>query len=537
LIEPSGDLLRNRGVETSTDIDTPATPPREDPDQARLSLPRAVLIGVLSVAAALAAGHLVAGFVGPTASPLIAVGNSAIDLTPLWLKNFAVSTFGTWDKFVLLMGMTLVLLVVAAAAGILSRTKPWPGVTLAMTVGVLAFIAVLNRPDLGQLGILAPAASLLVGVLVFRWLHMVSLVPPAELDESRRRFMRTTAGVAVGAGVIGAGGELLAKRVDVEGSRAAVGALTPADPAPALPSNPDFAANGTPRFITSNRDFYRIDTAFTIPRMRAEDWRLRIHGLVDKEVSFGFSDIRNRRLIERPVTLTCVSNEVGGEYVSTANFIGVPLRELLLEAGVKPGSDQLMSTSIDGFTAGTPTEAMLDPNRGAMLAIGMNGEPLPIEHGFPARLVVPGLYGYISATKWVVDLELTRFDQKQGYWIPRGWAAKAPVKTQSRIDSPGGFADLPAGQVTVAGVAYAQYVGVRKVEVRVDGGGWQEAELADEVSVNTWRMWRARIDVGKGEHRVEVRATDNTGYTQTEQRSRPDPDGATGWHSVIFSTN
>jgi hypothetical protein len=269
--------------------------------------------------------------------------------------------------------------------------------------------------------------------------------------------------------------------------------------------------------------------------VKAENWRLRIHGLVDREVSFDFNDIRRRRLIERPVTLTCVSNDVGGEYVSNANFIGVPLRELLLEAGVKPGSDQLMSTSVDGFTAGTPVDALLDANRGAMLAIGMNGEPLPLEHGFPARMVVPGLYGYVSATKWVVDMELTRFDEKQGYWVPRGWSARGPIKTESRIDRPHGFETVRAGQVTVAGIAWAQFVGVKKVEVRLDGGEWREAELATEVSVNTWRMWRTTVDVPRGEHRVEVRATDNTGYTQTEDRVPPAPDGATGWHSVLFT--
>lgn len=524
-------------METTTDT---AATESSQPAAARLSLPVATLIGVLSVAAALAAGHLVAGLVGPTASPFIAVGNSAIDLTPLPLKDFAVRTFGVYDKLVLLLGMAVVLLVVAAVAGVLSRTRPWPGVTLATAVGLLGFVAVLNRPDLGQLGILAPLASLLAGVLVFRWLHGVALeraVGEPVYNDSRRRFLRTSAGVAVGAGVLGGGGQLLADRIDVEGSRAAVGALVPADAAPPVPAGADFAAQGTPRFITSNRDFYRIDTALTLPRVRAEDWRLRIHGVVDKEVSFDFSDIRNRRLIERPVTLTCVSNEVGGEYVSNANFIGVPLRELLLEAGVKPGSDQLMSTSVDGWTAGTPVEALLDANRGAMLAIGMNGEPLPIEHGFPARMVVPGLYGYISATKWVVDMELTRFDQKQGYWVPRGWSAKGPIKTQSRVDSPRGFRTVPSGKVTVSGVAWAQYVGVRKVEVRLDGGEWREAELATEVSVNTWRMWRATVDVPRGEHRVEVRATDNTGYTQTDERVPPAPDGATGWHSVLFTAN
>jgi DMSO/TMAO reductase YedYZ molybdopterin-dependent catalytic subunit len=221
--------------------------------------------------------------------------------------------------------------------------------------------------------------------------------------------------------------------------------------------------------------------------------------------------------------------------VSTANFIGVPIRELLLDVGVKPGSDQLMSTSVDGFTAGTPVDALLDERRGALLAIGMNGEPLPIEHGFPARMVVPGLYGYISATKWVVDMELTTFDAKQGYWIPRGWAARAPIKTQSRIDNPRAQSTVPAGRCAVAGVAWAQTVGIDKVEVRVDGGPWQEAELATEVSVNTWRMWRATVELDRGEHWLECRATDRAGNLQTGQRAAPAPDGATGWHGVVCS--
>lgn len=513
----------------------------EPSEPRRLSVRVAALIGVLAVGAALAAGHLVAGIVGPTASPFIAVGNSAIDLTPLPLKNFAVRAFGTNDKLVLLLGMAVVLLVVAAVAGLLSRRRPWPGVALAVVVGVLGFVAVLSRPDLGQLGIVAPAASLLAGVLTFQWLHGLALRragEPAEeapADPTRRAFIRASAGVAVGAGVLGGGGQLLADRVDVEGSRAAVGTLTPAAPTPGVPVGADFAGNGTPRFITSNRDFYRIDTALTVPRVRAEDWRLRIHGLVDKEVSYGFNDIRNRALTEKPVTLTCVSNEVGGEYVSNANWIGVPIRDLLLEAGVKPGSDQLLSSSVDGFTAGTPVDALMDANRGALLVIGMNGEPLPQEHGFPVRMVVPGLYGYVSATKWVVDWELTRFDQKEGYWVPRGWSAKGPIKTESRIDSPRGFDDVPAGRVTIAGIAWAQFTGIEKVEIRMDRGAWQTAELATEVSQNTWRMWRAGVEVGRGQHRVEVRATDRSGYTQTENRADPAPDGATGWHAVIFN--
>jgi DMSO/TMAO reductase YedYZ molybdopterin-dependent catalytic subunit len=258
---------------------------------------------------------------------------------------------------------------------------------------------------------------------------------------------------------------------------------------------------------------------------------------VAKELSVDLAAIRGRPPVERPLTLTCVSNQVGGEYVSTANFVGVPIRDLLLEAGVRPGSDQLLSTSVDGFTAGTPVEALLDEKRGALLAIGMNGEPLPVEHGFPARMVVPGLYGYVSATKWVVDWELTRFGEKEGYWIPRGWSVRAPIKTQSRVDSPQDGATVPAGRVVVAGIAWAQTVGVDRVEVRLDEGPWQSAELAAEVSLATWRMWRATVQAGPGQHKVEVRATDRTGRAQTDERTAPAPDGATGWHTVRFTAS
>jgi hypothetical protein len=268
--------------------------------------------------------------------------------------------------------------------------------------------------------------------------------------------------------------------------------------------------------------------------LSAQSWSLRIHGMVDKEVTFSYNDIRNRKLIERPVTLTCVSEPVGGPYISTSNFIGVPLRDLLLAAGVKPGAQQLFSTSVDGFTVGTPLDVLLDPNRGAMLAIGMNRQPLPVEHGFPARMVVPGLYGYVSATKWVVDMEVTTWD-KQAYWVPRGYSQQAPIKTESRIDKPQSFANVSPGAVTVAGIAWAQTKGIAKVEVRVDGGPWQSAQLSTEVSKNTWRMWRTTVQLRAGSHRVDSRATDDTGYTQTSVAANEIPDGATGWPSVTFT--
>jgi DMSO/TMAO reductase YedYZ molybdopterin-dependent catalytic subunit len=501
-----------------------------DPPAARLPRGRSVAVAVISLLAALGAGHLVAAFVGPSASPYVAVGNWVRDISPHPVVEWAKNTFGTADKTVLFIGVTVVIAALTVIAGLASRTRPMPGLLIAAAQGVLGFVAVLTRPDLGQLGILAPAVSMVVGLVVFSWLHGKAW-PVAQNREDRRAFLRTGAALVIGAGAAGVVGQLSGNRVDVEQSREQVGRLTPASPAPKLPPGADFASSGSARFITANRDFYRIDTALTLPRMSAQDWRLRIHGAVDRTAEFTFADIRDRALIERPVTLACVSNEVGGGLISNANWIGVPLRDLLTEAGVKPGADQVFSTSVDGFTAGTPVDALLDPDRGAMLAIGMNGEPLPQEHGFPARMVVPGLYGYVSATKWVVDMELTTFAEKQAYWIPRGWSAKGPIKTQSRIDNPQDGTTLAKGRNTIAGVAWAQTIGIQKVEVRVDDD-WHEAELSTEVDVNTWRMWRLTVDLGPGSHRLAVRATDKRGHTQTDAQAPPAPDGATGWHTI-----
>lgn len=483
---------------------------------------KAALTGLLAIIAALAAGHLVAAFVGLSASPYLAVGNAAIDLTPSWLKDFAVTTFGTYDKLVLLTGMALVLAGLGVAAGLASRRSATPGSVVAVVLGIVGVAAVLTRPDVGQLAVLAPLASLAAGLYVFRFLHK-----EAEPSETRRDFL-VTAGLAVAAGVAG---QLFGSRTDVEGSRRAVGDLTPRTKAPEIPIGADFVKDGTPSFITSGKDFYRIDTALSVPRIRAEEWALRVHGMVERPMVLTFEEIRQRDLVEETVTLTCVSNEVGGPYISTGKFVGVKIGDMLREAGVKAGADQLFSTSDDGFTAGSPLDYVLE--RG-MIAIGMNGEPLPAEHGFPARLVVPGLYGYVSATKWVTDLNVTTFAKEQGYWIPRGWAARAPIKTMSRIDRPKGFARVQ-GKTVVAGTAWAQPKGVAKVEVRADGGAWQEAELGADVSDSTWRMWRIELDLKPGNHSVECRATDKSGYTQDQARLDPVPDGATGWHSISFS--
>jgi DMSO/TMAO reductase YedYZ molybdopterin-dependent catalytic subunit len=519
----------------------------------RLPWQAGALIGVVSIGAAVAAGQLVAGFVGTEASPYLAVGDAAVNMTPGWLKDFAVSHFGTNDKLVLLSMMGLVILVLGALAGVLSKRTATIGTAFAVVLGVAGTFAVLGRKDLGQLGVLAPVASLLAGSLVFRLLHRLAMewaetrdyyhYPPAGEDrhagyddpagDSRRKFLVSTLGVAVGAGVVGITGEVLTNEHNVEGSRAAVGTLVPTS-RPTVPAGADFARNGTPTFLTDASNFYRIDTALTVPQVRTQDWSLRIHGMVDHEMTFDFADIRNRRLTERIITLCCVSNPVGGPYISTARFEGVLMRDLLAEVGVHPGADQLLSTSIDGYSAGTPIDTLTD-DRGAMLAIGMNGQPLPVEHGFPARIVVPGLYGYVSATKWVVDMELTTFAAHQGYWVPRGYSQQAPVKTESRIDTPASFAKVAGGSVVIAGIAWAQTKGIKKVEVQVDNGPWRPAMLSTEVNVNAWRMWRIFVDLPSGQHTVRSRATDDTGYTQTAQTADPIPNGASGYPSVTFN--
>ncbi|GAB2748121.1 molybdopterin-dependent oxidoreductase [Amycolatopsis magusensis] len=509
----------------------------QEPATARLPALVSASLGVLALLAALAAGHLVAGFISSNASPYLAVGNGAIDLTPVGLKDFAVRTFGTYDKLVLLLSMAVVMALVSAAAGLASRRSAVPGAVVIGLFGVVGIVAVAARPDLSGVAVLAPVASLLAGVAVFLWLHGKLRASRVESSDgpSRRSVLFAGAGVVVGAGVAGAAGQALAGTRDAASSRANVGALVPARTAPAIPADADFAKLGTPPFLTPNKDFYRVDTALSVPQLRTEDWSLRVHGMVEDERTFSYADIRDRPLVERTITMTCVSNEVGGPYVSTANFVGVDLADLLTEAGVRPGAEQLFSTSVDGWTAGTPVAAALDRGRGAMLAIGMNGEPLPVEHGFPARLVVPGLYGYVSATKWVVDLEITTWAARRAYWLDRNWAEQAPIKTQSRIDFPKGFETVPAGKVRLGGIAWAQHTGIDRVEVRLDRGPWQEAMLSKEVNLDTWRMWWHELEVPQGTHQVFCRAVDKTGYVQTEDRAGTVPDGATGWHTLSFS--
>jgi DMSO/TMAO reductase YedYZ molybdopterin-dependent catalytic subunit len=528
-------------------MSTAEAPDRPAPTAAQgIPLAWAALVGVLSVGAALAAGQLVAGLVSPASSPYLAVGDTVVRLSPHWLTEFAKAAFGTADKPVLLAGMAVVIAVVAALAGIASYRHPGPGIAVVSGLGVLGLGAVMFAPNFAPLDMLAPTAALVVGVWVIRWLHGLALAaaqhsdsPSERVEGLTRRALLARSAAAVGVASLAGGAVGLWLGRGVADSRGAVTARLAGAPlagrAPAIPATAAFPELGTPTFLTSNADFYRIDVALRVPALAAEDWSMRIHGMVDRELTLSFDDLLSRPLVERPVTLTCVSNPVGGDLISTATFTGVDLRELLLEAGVRPGADQAFSTSVDGWYTGTPVDVLLEPGRGAMLAIGMNGEALPAEHGFPVRMVVPGLYGFVSATKWITELELTTFDAKAGYWLQRGWAERAPIKTQSRIDSPRGFASVPAGRVSVAGIAWSQPTGIGRVEVSMDGGPWREAELATEVSGDTWRMWRADFDLAPGSHTVQSRATDADGVTQTEMSAEPVPDGASGWPDVSFS--
>lgn len=495
------------------------------------------LIGLITAGVAIGTAHLVSGIVNPQASPVLVVGQSAIDATPEWLQSFAIRTFGENDKTVLLGGIGAVLLVVAVLLGIASIRRPWIGLSSLVAFGMLGVAAALTRATgaaVDALPTIAGTAAGVVALIVLRGAVRPAPSPagsPNGWEIDRRRFLLTGAAGVVAAVAAGGAGNLFARRFRADESRAAVAIPRPASPA-ALPAGAELSVPGLGPFFTRNDRFYRVDTALLVPALMAEDWLLRVHGMVERELSLDYAQLLGRPLIERDITLACVSNPVGGPYVGNARWIGAPLRDLLEESAPLPGADQIVSRSVDGFTIGTPTAIAMD-GRDAMLAVAMNGEPLPLAHGFPVRMIVPGLYGYVSAMKWLVDIELTTFDAYDPYWIQRGWAERAPIKTMSRIDTPSPSVDLVSGEIAVAGVAWAQHTGVDRVEVSVDGGSWAPAELAAEDTIDTWRQWVYRWNATSGEHRLKVRATDRSGRPQTPERAEPFPDGATGHHEIV----
>jgi DMSO/TMAO reductase YedYZ molybdopterin-dependent catalytic subunit len=489
--------------------------------------------GLLAVAAGAAVAELVAAMLGrPQAGTVIAVGGVLVDAAPTPVKEFAVATLGTADKPVLLGGIAVVLAVLAAALGVLARRDVRAGVAGAALLGLVGVAAALTRPAAELVDALPSLVGLVViaGALVVlvRPLSAAGTTTEGGATVDRRAFVTAAALVAVAATGAAGGAVALGRSADGARQRQALRLPAPADPAPPLPDGL------APGFVTPNADFYRVDTALTVPRVDLGSWRLRLGGRVDRPVELSFAQLLDRPLVERVITLNCVSNEVGGPYIGTARWLGVPLVPLLREAGIQAGADQLLARSVDGMTIGTPVAALLD-GREPLLCVGMNGEPLPPEHGFPVRMLTPGLYGYVGACKWLTELELTTFDAVDAYWAARGWSPQGPVKTASRIDTPAPFTQLAAGATTVAGVAWAQGRGIRAVEVRIDDGPWQEATLLPVPSIDTWVQWRYAWPATPGSHTVTVRATDGTGAVQPEQRVTPFPDGATGWHNVTVS--
>ena len=516
----------------------------------------AAVTGVMAAAVVLGVAELIALFVGAAGSPLFAVGSLVIDLAPAGVKKFMIDSFGTGDKAALFVLMAALIVLVAAAAGVLEFRRPRFGMIVLSAGAVVAVLAVLTRAGASGVSAIPTLIGGALGVIFLRLaiFRLARWNPPAarmqaagsqtvatggiEYSPADRRLERRhflTFALVAGATsvVLGTGARVInATSQRISTIRGLLNLPAPAVAAPALPPGATIELAGLSPFTTPNADFYRIDTALQVPTIDPNNWQLLITGLVENEITISFAELLTRPLEEHRVTLTCVSNSVGGDLIGTALWLGYPISELLAEAKPLPAADMVLSRSVDGFTAGTPLSVLEDLGTHALLAVGMNGQSLPPEHGFPVRMVVPGLYGYVSATKWVVELKVTKFSADEGYWTPRGWDALGPVKLASRIDVPKLGATVASGMVAIAGVAWEQHVGVKSVEVRVDGGPWSLATLADSVSPDTWRQWIYRWPAKKGGHSIEVRATDANGVTQGERQISPAPNGAEGWHRI-----
>lgn len=547
---------------------------------------RAAASGVATAAFGLALGELYAATRPAAASPIITVGNAVVDRVPVGLKNLAISLFGVHDKLALLIGMGATIALAAAMLGVVTARRRSIGLVGFVCFGALGALgAALSRASIGRADSMVAAAVATIGCVAATTIAFPRrtneasrrrepseiegrerLVPGAQpldpgppelldrilgeasMDEQtgshfspgrlggplgRRGFVLGTGSVAVAALAAGQGSIVLRNRKDREvqtARKAAAKSLRTTAPAIA---NAGFAElDATTPYFTPNRSFYRIDTALVVPRVDTATWALSVEGLVKNPLRFTYDDLLQRDLVERDITLTCVSNEVGGQLMGNARWTGVLLRDLLDETVPETDASQIVGRSVDGWTSGFPTE-YITAKSDAMVALAMNGEPLPTRHGFPARLIIPGLYGYVSATKWLKSIELTTLEAFDAYWVPRGYSKEAPIKLASRIDVPRGLATVPAGRTAIAGVAWAQPIGISGVEVQIDGGDWLPADLAPEQSTNTWRPWRLAWDATPGRHEITVRATDRNGNVQTEARVSPLPNGATGWHQII----
>ena len=476
---------------------------------------------------------------------MLAVGSTVIDLTPTPVKEWAVAQFGTADKPILIGSVAIGTLVLAGAIGVVARTRRSIGLALLAALAVTAAVAAALRPTSTFVDLLPGLVTALVGVWAAGWfLGLLDRWGASGRDPAAgagathtasgdgRSDRRHVLAAAAGLGAVAVAGGTLGQLLSRGRSPASVVLPAAAEPLAPLAPGLESTVRGVSAFRTPNTDFYRIDTALVIPRVSTDGWTLTVDGDVERPYTITYAELLAMPMVERDITLTCVSNEVGGPYVGAARWLGVRTRDLLERAGVRSSADQILSHSTEGMTISTPVQALTD-DREALVAIAMNGEPLPNRHGFPARLVTPGLYGFVGATKWLSRMEATTYAAKRAYWTERDWATDAPILTQSRIDTPRGLSRLEAGQVVIGGVAWAQQRGIAGVEVRVDSGPWQEARLGPEAGIDYWRQWYLPWDAVPGRHTLTVRATDATGDVQPEARTEPFPQGATGWHSIV----
>lgn len=530
----------------------------------------AAVAGLVSGAVFLAVAELFALLLARTASPILAVGGFVIDIVPQPFKEFAIATFGEYDKIALLAGLGLAVVIASAIGGILQLVRPPLGVVVLVIAGALSTAAIVTRAGVSPLAFVPPVLGTVAGAVILvmltrrlqRWRAAAtasvpaksapeSTTPPitkpsptdmpkksvADAQMGRRGFFALTAIAGVSAVVVGVASRVVSMTVSsVESIRKALTLPSPRSTV-TVPDGAELDVPGLSPLYTPNKDFYRVDTALTVPTIDPDTWRLVIDGMVDQRVEMSFQDILDMGLDEYSITLTCVSNEVGGELVGSAKWLGVPIRDVLKKAGVKSDADMVLSRSVDGYTASTPLSSLTDENLDAILAVAMNGEPLPLEHGFPVRMVVPGLYGYVSATKWLTELKVTTFDQDEAYWTPRGYSAEAPIKFSSRVDTPKLGSAIEAGRTPIAGVAWAQSVGIERVEVSIDDGEWMPATLSTPVNDDTWVQWFVDWDATPGTHYVAVRAVNKNGDLQIEERAPIAPDGSSGWQRSLIRVN
>jgi DMSO/TMAO reductase YedYZ molybdopterin-dependent catalytic subunit len=502
------------------------------------------IAGVLAAAFGMAVAHLVASWGNPAASPVYAVGSTVIDATPTPVKEWAIRHFGTADKAILIGNVLLVTLVAAGVAGVLARRRPGVGLGLLGVLVALAGAAALHRPDAEPVDAVPSLVAAIGGLLALWWLVRsrggnASAAEDAAADPAAERpGSGSRRGFLIGSGALLAGGVVAAGAGQwIVRARARISDIVlprAAKPLPALPTGLEATHAGISPFRTPNRSFYRVDTKLSVPLVNQNSWRLHVDGMVDRELSYSYDELRDLAVEEHDITLTCVSNTVGGKLVGAARWLGVPVKTLLDAAGPDPRADQVLSVDVDNFKISTPL-AVLTDGRPALVAIGMNGEVLPRAHGFPARLVTPGLYGFVGATKWLERLTVTTYAKDQAYWTKRDWATDAPIKLSSRIDTPRPLSTVASGRRAIGGVAWAQHNGVASVEVRIDGGPWQQATLGPDAGVDYWRQWYLSWDATPGQHMIAVRATGTDGTVQTPVRASSFPDGSSGIQEIVVT--